>query len=243
MRSIMKTGKRIYLSQVIVEIPNDKMIVFWDTCALLDILRIPTRENLDINDLLCYEKIADYIDNNQIVSITSGLVINEFLDHYEEEHNKLLNTQAKIKRKTICYAKFMVSDRKKERIVKALDLLNIEHRLNVVLNKILRKTIILKEQNKYRDFADYRLRNKMAPAANKAEYKDCYIWGTFISLVHTLNPISSYVSFITVNSKDYTDNTGHLHSHIITDCRFMPSMHVKLRVGELYGDLHSILEV
>lgn len=243
MQLIMKTGKRIYLSQVNMEIPNDKLIVFWDTCALLDILRIPARENLNINDLLCYERIADYIENNQLVSITSGLVINEFLDHYEEEHNKLLHIQTKLKQKIHDYADFMVSDKKIERIVKAVDLLNIEHRLNTVLNRILKNTFILKEQNKYRDFADYRLRNKMAPAARKAEYKDCYIWGTFVSLVHALNPISPYVAFITVNSKDYTDDTGHLHSHIMTDCRFMPSMCVKLKVGELYGDLRSILVV
>ena len=101
----MKTGKRIYLSQVNMEIPNDKLIVFWDTCALLDILRIPARENLNINDLLCYERIADYIENSQLVSITSGLVINEFLDHYEEKHNNLLHIQTKLKQKIHDYAK------------------------------------------------------------------------------------------------------------------------------------------
>lgn len=237
----MKTGKRLYLSQANLHIPNDKPIVFWDTCALLDIIRIPIRDNLRINDLECYERIADYIDNNHIISITSGLVINEFDDHYLDEHNNLIQTQTKLKNRVLDYADFMVSAKKKERLTKAINLLNIEHRLNVVLMRILKKTFVLKEENIYRDFADYRLRNKMAPAARKSEYKDCYIWGTFIKFIHAIRPTSNYVSFISVNTKDYTENNGRgLHNHIITDC-YLPSMHVILNIGQLYGDLHHEL--
>lgn len=237
----MRTGKKMYLSQANLHIPNDKLIVFWDTCALLDIIRIPIRDNLRINDLECYERIADYIDNSHVISITSGLVINEFADHYLDEHNKLIQAQTKLKKQVLDYANFMVSIKKRERLTKAIDLLNIERRLNVVLMRILKKTFILKEENIYRNFADYRLRNKMAPAARKSEYKDCYIWGTFIKLIHTIRPTSNYVSFISVNAKDYTDSGGGLHNHIITDCNYLPSMRVVLNIGQLYGDLHHEL--
>lgn len=237
----MKTGKKMYLSQANLHIPNDKPIIFWDTCALLDIIRIPIRDNLNMNDLECYERIADYIDNSHVISITSGLVINEFTDHYSDEHNKLIQTQTNLKNKVLNYANFMASAKKKARLTNAINLLNIEHRLNVVLMRILKKTFVLKEENIYRDFADYRLRNKMAPAARKSEYKDCYIWGTFIKLVHAINPTSNYISFMSVNTKDYTEINGRgLHNHIITDC-YLPSMHVVLNIGQLYGDLRHEL--
>lgn len=236
----MKTGKKMYLSQVNLHIPNDKPIVFWDTCALLDILRIPIRENLRINDLDCYERIADYIDNSHVISITSGLVVNELADHYSDVLNELLQKQTKLKDEVLKYTNLMASAKKKERLTKAINLLNIEHRLDEVLRRILKKTFVLKEENRYRNFADYRLRNKMAPAARKSEYKDCYIWGTFIQLIHAIRPTSNYVSFISVNTKDYTESNGRLHNHIITDC-FLPSMHVVLNIGQLYGDLHQEL--
>lgn len=237
----MKTGKKIYLSQASLNISNDKPIVFWDTCALLDIIRIPIRDNLGTNDLECYERIADYIDNDYIISVTSGLVINEFADHYEDVHNNLIQAQAKLKAQALNYTNFMASTKKKERITKAINLLNMEHRLNTVLRRILKKTFVLKEENKYRDFADYRLRNKMAPAARKSEYKDCYIWGTFIEFVHAIRPTSNYVSFMSVNTKDYTENGRELHNHIKTDCNYLHSMNVVFEIGKLYGDLHREL--
>lgn len=236
----MKTGKKMYLSQVNLHIPNDKPIVFWDTCALLDILRIPIRENLRINDLDCYERLADYIDNSHVISITSGLVVNELADHYSDVLNELLQKQTKLKDEVLKYTNLMASAKKKERLTKAINLLNIEHRLDEVIRRILKKTFVLKEENEYRNFADYRLRNKMAPAARKSEYKDCYIWGTFTKLVHAIKPTSDYVSFISANTKDYTENNGELHSHIKTDC-YLHSMHVVFSIGKLYGDLHKEL--
>lgn len=150
----MKTGKKMYLSQVNLHIPNDKPIVFWDTCALLDILRIPIRENLRINDLDCYERIADYIDNSHVISITSGLVVNELADHYSDVLNELLQKQTKLKDEVLKYTNLMASAKKKERLTKAINLLNIEHRLDEVIRRILKKTFVLKEENEYRNFAD-----------------------------------------------------------------------------------------
>lgn len=241
MQNTMKTGKKIFLSQARLHIPTNKIIVFWDTCALLDIIRIPIRDNLKFNDLVCYERIAQYINNDNIISVTSGLVIKEFADHYQNERRNLIQAQTKLKNQVLDYTNYMISTNKKNRITSAINLLNVESRLDTVLNQILKKTFVLKEEAIYRDFADYRLRNKIAPAARKSEYKDCYIWGTFIKLVHKISPTSNYVSFISVNTKDYQDDNGRLHSHIQTDCNYLNSMKVVFNIGKLYGDLSAEL--
>lgn len=235
----MKVGKYLYLSQSPQLIPNDKIMIFWDTCALLDIIRIPHRDNLSLTDLENYERISNYITNEDIISVTSGLVLSEFYDHYQPEHDKLIQEQKKVKDSVKEYVQYMSSIKKINRITNAIDILNVEPRLTYVLNKILKKTFVLREQSIYRNFADYRLRNKMAPAAKKSEYKDCYIWGTFLELIHKINPTSPYLAFMTVNIKDYKEN-NQLHPHILTDCH-LPSMKVIFNIGALYRDISNSL--
>lgn len=235
----MKTGKKLYLSQGAGNIPDDKPMVFWDTCALLDIVRIPVRKNLGINDLECYERIADCIEREEVVSITSGLVVREFTDHYEEEHGKLLHAQTSLKNVVGDYADYMESITKKERIKKGVALLNVEHRLVCVLSRILRHTFVLREEAVYNRFADYRVRHKMAPAAHKQEYKDCYIWGTFLELIHKLEPVSSYIAFMTTNKEDYQKGND-LFPQLVADC-YKPSMHVVLHIGQLRGGIDAAL--
>lgn len=237
----MKTGKKIYLSQIEDEVPTDKVIVFWDTCALLDILRIPIRGELGMNALENYEKIAEYIENDQVVSVTSGLVIREFHDHYDEERQKMLRDQNNLKNKVTDYAGYMINERKRNRITESIRLLNVISRLESILSRILKHTLVLREEKIYRSFADYRLRNKMAPAARKSEYKDCYIWGTFLKFVHKIEPDSPYISFMTKNSKDYEVQSNTLFPLIITDC-YKPTMHVDLQIGRLRGELVRVIE-
>lgn len=231
----MKTDKKLFLSQVNGNIPRDKPMVFWDTCALLDILRIPVRKELSINDLTCYENIADCIERERIVSVTSGLVLKELLDHYENERRNLLRKQDGLKRDVTNYASYMESESKKRRITSAIELLNAEPRLVRLLNRIMKHTFIIREADTYRGFADYRVRNGLAPG-RRSEYKDCYIWGTFLKLVHKLNPASSYIAFMTTNKRDYPENDPQL----TRDC-YLRSMCITLHIGQLKGGIDGAL--
>lgn len=238
----MKTGKQIYLSQAQANISNTKPILFWDTCALLDILRLPIRQPLRGAELLMkYEMIAESIERGLIASVTSGLVITELTNHYNQVYNDLTRKENDAKNQMIGLADYMVSAKKKNRLIQAVNLLNIESRLQSVLRRLLKNTIILKEQNAYRNFADYRLRYGMAPAERKAEYKDCYIWGTFVTLIRNINPNTLSI-FFTTNTKDYKDNSNNVYPLLVRDCYF-PDTKIHFSMDELYGELHRTLGI
>ena len=238
----MKTGKQIYLSQARANISNTRPIIFWDTCALLDILRLPFRQSIRGAEMLVrYEIIAESIERGVIASVTSSLVITELTNHYNQVYNELTRKENDAKNQMIRLADYMVSTKKKTRLIYAVNLLNIESRLLSVLHRLLKNTIILKEQNVYRNFADYRLRYNMAPAERKAEYKDCYIWGTFVTLIRNINP-NTLSLFFTTNTKDYKDDTDNIYPQLVRDCYF-PDMKIQFNVDQLYGELHQTLGI
>ena len=136
----MKTGKQIYLSQARANISNTRPIIFWDTCALLDILRLPIRQTIRGAEMLVrYEIIAESIERGIITSVTSSLVITELTNHYNQVYNELTKKENDAKNQMIQLADYMVSTKKKTRLIYAVNLLNIESRLLSVLHRLLKK--------------------------------------------------------------------------------------------------------
>lgn len=100
---------------------------------------------------------------------------------------------------------------------------------------------MIRGENQHAKFADFRTRHKMAPAANKGEYKDCYIWGTYLSIIKAVNP-SVYCSFITTNPKDYRKQ-GIIDQSIQNDCNSVsPNAHISFFIGQLHSELKKIVE-
>ena len=71
----MKNKNKLWLSQVAANIPNDRPIIFWDTCALVDVARIPhSTKKFTLQDLEQYEQIAQWIEEGRVISVTSDVV-------------------------------------------------------------------------------------------------------------------------------------------------------------------------
>lgn len=201
----MKTNNRLYRGEIAQKIPNNNPIIFWDTCGILKIFHILDKpceaSKIQFDHFkLVYEKIK----TGTLTSVTSELVLYEINQHVESLKIALVNNQNDIKGSIKVYNHLTLSRSKKERINKAINLLKIESNLINLFHEIMKSTYIIKEDKKFGSQAHYRLKNKMAPAHKKSEYKDCYIWLTFVTMVKTLpNTISL---FYTENTKDFFEN-------------------------------------
>lgn len=235
-----------YLKQL-TALPN-RPAIFWDTCALLDIIRIPERKNYTA--FRFYHLLHDAILSDEIMSFTSELVITELNKHYQEV-TKQLSTHQRYFNDYSQIALFEKTAAEQQTINSTLSAISFEPILLQLYEDILNKTIVIKGQKQYMKFADERARLNIAPAQRKSEYKDCYIWGTYLifSKGHVSIDIPLSV-FFTVNTDDYIDkqtkrpfialendcnaNNGKLStglSELVNNYRPFLSQHLRTRYG------------
>lgn len=238
----MKRKNRIWLSQAAANLDANKPLIFWDTCALVDIIRIPhSTKNFTIQDLNKYEDIARWLEEGVIQSVTSDLVGIEFDEHYTEEYSNLLREQDKRKNAIKHFSQYITKTMKKTRIESAVDSLNIQNRFGILTKRICNQTTLMRQENAHARFADYRTRYKMAPASNKGEYKDCYIWGTYLATIKAINP-NVYCAFITTNPKDYGKGST-IDQSIQNDCNTVsPNAHISFFIGQIHSEIKRIVE-
>lgn len=93
------TSNRIFLSQVSDKLAPDKPFIFWDTCALLNLVRIPLieRSELTLTTLHSYEYLLRKIEAGNVQSIASEVVLSEFSHHVDNIVNQLHNQEQRIK--------------------------------------------------------------------------------------------------------------------------------------------------
>lgn len=208
------TGSKFWLSRASALIPNNKPMIFWDTCALLDIIRIPLfeRQNLNIDTLYAYEGIESWIRNGRIVSVTSDLVVREFSEHVDDIINLLKLQEQKTKDDVKEQASFMSNVQLATSIVTNVNHLEIQSRVVKLVKRILGQTYILKSQLSFAHNADYRVRNYIKPSGGKESYKDCYLWSSYISLLKEISPTEP-TFFFTTNPADFAENKKSLNLH------------------------------
>lgn len=214
-------------------------MIFWDTCALVDIIRIPhSTKNFTLATLQQYEKIAQWLEEGKIISITSDIVRTEFNEHYIDEHAKLLSEQNKRIIKIKDFTQYLPSAAKAQNINNSVDRLKVKKRLEQLTDRICKQTYIMRLESSYAKFDDYRIRKKLAPASSKGEFKDCYIWGTFLSVLKELNSTCD-TYFVTTNPADYASG-GRIFTQIETDCITSGGTLI-LHIGQLYSLLNNVI--
>lgn len=235
----MRNKNKLWLSQVVANIPNDKPIIFWDTCALVDVARIPhSTKKFTLQNLEQYEQIAQWIEDGRVISLTSDVVSGEFDAHYSDEYAAMVAEQTKRKNQIKEFTQYLLNPAKRNKIETTVDQLNIQNRLGMLTNKICKNTTVMRHEGEYVRFADYRTRKKMAPAYNKGEYKDCYIWGTFMAVLKRLHP-TNICYFITTNPRDYMQGNA-TTTQIVADCNSVNG-NITFHIGELYSKLNHVL--
>lgn len=237
----MKRKSKLQFKRAVNTIPVDKPILFWDTCALLDMLRIPYRVKYDINLLISYERLSAMIKRGDIVSIASSIIDIEFDNHYAGTLNELRTNVEKVKRQAKEYAGYMSDEHLKTSIIADVDRIEIEQRLLNVINEITQNTILVEGNKKLDKIAKDRVIYKIAPESVKGEYKDCYIWATFVLLMKELNP-SKLSYFATTNTKDYKQkNNSQPLQQLIDDCAFNANVKATFDINRMRIDFESVL--
>lgn len=237
----MKVKKSIWSSQITVKLPSDKPLVFWDTCALVEIMRIPQmdREKFNIHTLEKYEEIAKWIRDGKLISVTSELVRTEFDKHFANEIKKIEDQTKRYQEEIKTLSAYMQNSKKQNRVKTAIDLLECCKRCEATANTICKNTIAIKQEVVFMTAADYRVRNYEKPSGGKESYKDCYLWATFLKLVSELHQTKD-TFFFTSNYKDFgKGGKSRFNEDLNNECPAMA--HGCLDINELHGKLQGIV--
>lgn len=237
----MKTKGKKYLKTVLTTIPAGKPVIFWDTCAILEMLRLPELSNNPGRDFDQYVFIANKIASGDLVSVTSELVFQEFNQHYLEELRDLRKHEQKQRDEIKKITAIMKNGLKRTRIEAGVDAMHTETRVTSTISKIWKNTILIREQKSFLQYAYTRVKFKMAPSKNKEQFKDSYIWGTFMNLAHGLAGYPK-MYFFTLNKKDYLDpNSGRVMPQIVADISVLPNVEFHHVLGSVYGSIAALL--
>lgn len=235
-----KTNSNYYLNVAIERVPQDVPYVFWDTCALLDILRIPYRDADVKSKVEQYQKILSLIENGDIVSITSDMVLYEFNSHYDDILQELNKNKDGIVSNLSRYS-FIMNNEIKKKIDTISPLVRSKECfvLLELVRKIWKKTYIIREQDAFKRKAHTRTKLKQPPAKNKGEYKDCYIWSAFS--MYANRSTAPLKIFVTTNTADYCDvsrDKSKADPYLLQECSVI-NAEIHLNIGSLYGRLKA----
>lgn len=194
-------------SAVVTLIDNEKKpVIFWDTCSLLDIIRLPLPERNNSADILDrIIKIKDLITSGQVISLSSEMCVIEFNNHVDNWTNNLESESKKLSKTCNNFIDFINKINLGTTSIPHIDLsfFKIEVFLVQLTHSIIDKTKFIEESSTFKDFAHFRLKHKIAPAKKKGEYKDCYIWGTCLEVRQSSIDKSYSYSFMSSNIDDY----------------------------------------
>jgi hypothetical protein len=186
-----------------------KPVIFWDTCSLLDIVRLPLPDRKQTVDSL--EKVIEIknkIVSKDIISISSELCITEFNNHIETWTRTLELESKKLSKTFNNFIGFINKVNLGATPIPQADLsvYRLEDLLCQIIHAITNETLFISEDNTFATFAHFRTTNKIPPAKKKGEYKDCYVWGTCLEIRQTNSDKSYPYNFMSSNVTDYADN-------------------------------------
>lgn len=204
---------------------NNKPIIFWDTCALLEIVRFVFNNHEDATVVYGHIKyIADKILNDEIYSVASEINIDELNDNHTKAINFVVDSLQKttgfhanaIKTANALNGTALVSE---SLVDKHIDTL-----LNQLLLSVISKTHFLELEEKHSHSALQRVRTNTPPAGKKQEFKDCAIWETSLGLFREIAAIRQDLNnvFYTVNIDDFcvvnkNNNTVQFLFHLVSE--------------------------
>ncbi|MEE1095229.1 MAG: PIN domain-containing protein [Paludibacteraceae bacterium] len=201
--------KRTTINKLISQNLQPTKYVFIDTCAILDVLRLPAKYENQSDLLAQYLNLLSRVEIGDIVIVTSCMVYVELQANY----NRALTTESdwenKLSKDIRTFEGYsqVAGLLNGHEISTLYNTVNIQNFLNNIYNELTRRLIYLPEKFKYDKFSMERVAGRIPPAAGKTEYKDCYIWGTCIDLARQINQHDT-LSFFTTNTKDFTINAN-----------------------------------
>lgn len=219
MNKIASLGSKSYSIDHFVNIYSNhpRPVLFWDTCALLDIIRFLTRiETIDNPQV--YKNISTIYSKvkwGKIYSVASTVNSKEWDDHVDDAISLLDKNLPKI---INCSKMIVEAHNNINHVADSMPIINpksVKDHILDMARTIVKKTIFLEVDKEVAFNALERITNKRPPSNaaknSKAEFKDCAIWETMLELSRKINStgIQKTKLFFTTNIDDFcTKNTG-----------------------------------
>lgn len=195
-----------FLTNVYSASPN--RLIFWDSSALLEIIRFPYRGG-DIHSYRALNRINGLIQANNIYSIASSITITEWNDHEDNIKSEVQSSLEKthnyhsncIQIANEIYGTSLPSETIQDK--------GLVESFEALADSIIGRTYFIRTQE-IADSALDRVRLKRPPSKKKPEYKDCAIWETALKLSRDILPIDAvnHQVFYTVNTEDFLDKSN-----------------------------------
>jgi len=193
-----------------VYLENQKDILFWDTCGLLEIIRFIYRKYTPTT-LDSIKTIHERITRNEILSVASEISIDEWNENVDKVCSKFakdLSRTSQYHADAIAVLNSLLPER--QRVSEALNQDQLEDRLLYLAMDIIEKTFFI-EPDEIAQYALARVRLRKAPSkTDKQEFKDCAIWEAANEMATQVNKEfpERKIVFYTVNTDDFADIKG-----------------------------------
>ena len=185
---------------------NPKPVIFWDTCALLNIIRFIYREDPgDVTTFEAIKKIHNAILNDNILSVSCVSVITEYNGNVNVAVQQIDDS---VTQTDTFYKNLLDVINKLDNTAMGYTTVSVQHtpqKLHSMVQDILRRTTFITIDKTATSNAHQRVLQKKAPAGKKEEFKDCTIWEVMLSCYRQLNTVDSNIPkvFYTVNTQDF----------------------------------------
>lgn len=196
---------------VLIVTGDPKPVIFWDTCAILDILRLPLpSRDFTVRILERITAIRDKLQSGEIYSFASHLSIKEINDNLPSVFTELEKAATRITKEHNKFIGFVNKVNPPGNTIGEIDLKT--HALGDLLfdtiQSIIDQTYFIDREQEFADNAEFRVLNKIPPAHMKGEYKDAYILSTCIAFKRDCPGLISPFGFLSSNKNDFADETG-----------------------------------
>lgn len=199
MATIVLNKGIISYNEIPTVLTDDKPIVFWDTCSLLYFNTIVSRRAYREFDW--DKKLLDWVLNGDVYSVTSMLVSQEFNKHHDDFKNKDLGLEAGLIHTMQQYGN-IVGGQDKAIIDKAIQSFKLSSMMDRMVCDLWKQTYVINDDTSFIQKAHNRVLSSTPPSGKEQEYKDCYIWETFLTLCDYA-PHKNQAYFMTENTDDY----------------------------------------
>lgn len=237
---ITKTGNSITTGQVSGMLSQEKPLIFWDTCSLLNILELAMNKK-DKDVLEAYQKIYKLIRDKRVISVTSYYSLVEFNNNTERVEKRQIDDQTDLRGNIKKFA--IVAPQRWMKIIHCVlnRVFGYDSKLESLVKSIYKHTYIIKVDVDQKKFAYDRLVNRQAPSERKPSYGDNLLWGAFLSTSLALGGTKKRI-FMTSNPEDFKAKGSNNLATIIKDEMSRNGVEVCFDIKKAYQIMRADIE-
>ena len=200
MTALIIPKKTITLSDISSSLTDNKPVVFWDACSLLYFNTMIERRAY--KEFAHDKGLFELVVSGQIYSVTSSIVYQEFNKHHTDFQTHDADLENLLRLAMGEYGK-SVGGQDEVDLKIGMNALKLSAMLDSMVSEIWQNTYVIEEDITLHQKAHNRVIGCIPPSSDKKqEYKDCYIWDTFLALCD-LMPHKRQAHFISENTEEY----------------------------------------